>query len=123
MNKFIKKLLLGLIVWAVPFIASVLIWDVEANAPLVSMDWFAALMSFTGAVGFAIAACIYFRKVKKDTVKEGWSTGIIWYIELLVLDYLVLVLAFGMAFADYASMFLTYLNVVALSILIGYVKK
>lgn len=123
MNKLIKKILLGLIVWAIPFIASVLVWDVEANTAWIGMDWFTALMSFTGAIGFAIAACIYFRKVKKNPVKEGWSTGITWYIELLILDYLVLVLAFGMTFADYASMFLTYLNVVVLSVLVGYVKK
>lgn len=123
MNKFLKKILLGLIVWVVPFVASVFVWDTAANTAKIGMDWFAALMGFTGSVGFAIAACIYFSKIKKDTVKEGWTTGITWYIELLILDYIVLVFAFGMAFADYASMFLSYLSIVALSAAVGYIKK
>jgi hypothetical protein len=123
MNKILKKLLLGLVIWAIPFIASIFVWDMESGTAWIGMDWFSALMSFTGAVGFAIAACVYFRGMKEDTVKEGWLTGITWYVELLVLDYLVLILVFGMTFADYASMFLTYLNVIALSSAIGYIKK
>lgn len=123
MNKFLKRILLGLIAWGVPFLASVLVWDTKTGAPWISMDWFAAFMGFTGSVGFAIAACIYFTKLKKNTIREGWVTGITWYVQLLILDYLVLVLAFGMTFTEYASMFLTYLSVLALSILIGYVKR
>ena len=123
MKKFLKKILLGLIVWGIPFVASVLVWDIEANTPKIGMDWFSALMSFTGVVGFAIAAYIYFSKIKEDTVKEGWTTGITWYVEMLILDYLALVMVFGMTFADYASMFLTYLNVIILSVVIGYIKK
>ncbi|MBW2965739.1 hypothetical protein KY342_01395 [Candidatus Woesearchaeota archaeon] len=123
MNKLLKKLLLGLIVWAVPFAASIFVWDMEANTAWIGMDWFSALMAFTGAVGFAIAAFLWFRDVKENSVKEGWMTGITWYVEMLVLDLIVLVGLFKMAMADYYSMILTYLNVIVLSAAIGYIKK
>jgi hypothetical protein len=123
MNKFLKKVLLGLIIWAVPFIAAMFVWDIKANAVRISMDWFSALMSFTGAVGFAIAAFLWFRDVKKNAVKEGWMAGITWYIELLLLDLIVLVGLFRMAMADYYSMLLTYLNVLVLSAAVGYIIK
>ncbi len=123
MNKFLKRILLGLLIWAIPFFAALFVWDVEANAAKISLPWFNALMAFTWAIGFAIAVCVYFRSVKKDFVKEGWATGIIWYIELLVLDLITLVGIFGMAMADFYPMVLTYLNAVAISAAIGYAKR
>jgi len=123
MNKYFKIILLGLIIWAIPFVTSFFVWDVEAGIPTVGVPWFNALMAFTWAVGFAIAACVYFRKVKKDTVREGWTTGIIWYIELLVLDLIVLVGFFHMAIIGYYPLLLTYLNAVAISSAIGYIKR
>lgn len=123
MNKILKILLLGLIIWALPFFSSFFVWDMTTNAPKVSMEWFNALMAFTWAIGFGIAACIYFKAVKKDSVREGWTAGIIWYIELLVLDLIFLVGLFKMQIADYFPMLLTYLNSVIISAAIGYAKK
>ena len=122
MNKILKKLLLGLIIWVIPFAASFFVWDVANNMPSVSYPWFYALMGFTGAVGFAIAACLYFRKIK-NPVKEGWMTGLTWYIELLVLDLIVLVGLMGMSFSGFYHLFLTYLSPFALAVAVGYVLK
>lgn len=123
LNKFVKKLLLGLIVWAVPFFSSFFVWDLEANAPSVSMGWFNAVMAFAWAIGFAIAAYLYFKGIKKDIVNEAWSTGITWYIELLVLDLIILVGLFKMAMSDFYPLMLTYLNAIAISVSIGYILK
>ena len=123
MNKFLKRILFGLIIYAIPFLTSFFVWDIETNAPTISMAWFNALMAFTFAVGISIAACIYFRKVRKDTVCDGWKTGITWYVELLVLDYIFLVTLFGMSIGEYYPMFLTYINVIAISAAIGYILK
>ncbi len=123
MNKFLKTVLLGLIAWAVPFLASFFVWDVTTNAPSVSAAWFYALMSVTGALGFAIAAYLQFKNIHKDTVRQGWRTGITWYIELSALDLIVLVGLFGMAMTDYYHLLITYLTPMILCIAIGYIKK
>ena len=123
MNKVLKILLLGLIIWAIPFFSSFFVWDMATNAPKVSIEWFNALMAFTWAIGFGIAALIYFKGVKKDSVRAGWTAGIMWYIELLVLDLIFLVILFKMQIADYFPMLLTYLNAVIISAAIGYIKK
>lgn len=123
MNKWLKIILLGLIIWVIPFVVSVVVWDLETNQPKVTIAWFYALMAFTGAIGFAIAACLYFRKVKGDPVKEAVMVGIIWYIELLLLDLIVLVGFFGMTMTDYYHLTITYLNPLVLSILVGYIIK
>ena len=124
MNKILRRILLGLVIWAIPFMVSLLVWDVASNGPRVGMYWFNALMAFFWSVGFAIAACTYFKDVsKKDAVSEGWITGATWYIELLIIDLIVLVGLFGMTMADFYPMFLTYLNAVAVSAAIGYIIR
>ena len=124
MNKFTKRILLGLVIWAIPFITSFFIWDVEANGPSVSWAWFSAIMAFTWSIGFGIAAYNYFRKVsKKEAVKEGWTTGITWFLELVILDFLVLVGLLGMAMADLYPIAVTYLGTMVTSIVIGNIKK
>lgn len=123
MNKFLKTVLLGLIAWAVPFLASFFVWDVNANAPAVSYAWFYALMSVAAALGFAVAAYLQFRNARKDTVRQGWLTGITWYIELSALDLIILVGLFGMAMTDYYHLLVTYLAPMILCIAVGYIKK
>jgi len=124
MNRTLKRILLGLIIWAVPFVTSLFIWDVEAGAPIFSMAWFYAFMAFTGALGFAIAAYLYFKGVKnKDAVTEGWTAGITWYVELILLDLAVLVGIFGMTMGDYYHLLLTYLNPLVLAVILGYILK
>ncbi|MBW2999022.1 hypothetical protein KY321_05780 [Candidatus Woesearchaeota archaeon] len=123
MNKILKRFLLGLLIWAVPFFGSFFVWDFENNIPLISMNWLNALTAFFWAIAFGIAACIYFRKIKKNAEKEGWKTGFFWYIELVALDFLVLVGAFKMPIGDFYPVFLTYMNVLIITIAIGHIKK
>lgn len=123
MNKFVKTVLLGLIAWAVPFFASFFVWDVNTNAPSVSAAWFYALMSFAGAIGFAIAAYFQFKDVRSDSVRKGWLTGMTWYIELVLLDLIFLVGLFGMTMTDYYHLLLTYLTPLILCVVIGHIKK
>ena len=123
MNKFLKTLLLGFVVWVIPFFASFFVWDVKLNAPSVSAPWFYALMGVSGAISFAIAAYYEFKGVKVDSVRQGWITGITWYLELILLDLIFLVGLFGMTLAAYSHLLLTYLNPLILCVLVGYLKK
>jgi hypothetical protein len=123
MNKILKTLLLGLVVWVIPFLSSFFVWDMKANAPSISLAWFYALMGVTGAIGFSIAAYYQFKNVRKDTIREAWITGIIWYFELILLDFIFLVLLFSMTLENYYHLLLTYLTPLILCIAIGYIKK
>jgi len=123
MNKILKKLLLGLIVWVVPFIASILVWNVKTNSPAIDIAWFYALMGVTGAIGFSIAAYYNFKNNKNNPIKDGWVTGVIWYFELIILDLIFLVGIFHMSMISYYHLLLTYLNPLILCIVIGYIKK
>jgi hypothetical protein len=123
MNKTIKTILLGFIVWLIPFLSSFFVWDVKANAPSIDVAWFYALMSVTGAIGFSIAAYYQFKDRTKGTVKEGWTTGIIWYLELITLDLIFLVGLFGMALTDYYHLLLTYASPLIFCVAIGYIRR
>ncbi len=123
MNKFLKTLLLGFVVWVIPFLASFFVWDVKANAPSVSAAWFYAIMAVTGAIGFAIAAYAQFKDIKKDSVRQGWITGITWYLELILLDLIFLVGLLSMTLTDYAHLLLTYVTPLILCVTVGYVKN
>ncbi|MBT3642621.1 hypothetical protein HN604_00775 [archaeon] len=124
MNKFTKRILLGLVIWAVPFITSFFFWDVQANAPSVSQEWFSAIMTLTLMIGFGIAAYFYFKSVKKgNAILEGWITGIIWYVELVLLDLIFLVGIFDNSIASLFPVFFIYLSVPALSIVLENIVK
>ena len=119
MNKWLKLVLLGILIWLIPFILSWFVWDVEANAPSVSFGLFNAIMAFGWSIGFAIALVVYFKGMKKNQYKEGLTAGITWYIVLVAMDLIVLVGALGMALSDWYYMFLTYLNTLLLTVVVG----
>jgi len=121
MNKFFRRILIGLIIAALPFLVGMAAWDLKANTSKIGI-WYPALVAFAWAVGFSIASCIYFKGVKKkEAIGEGWITGITWYVELLIIEYLVLVIGMGQTMMEFAPIFLTYLNTIAISAAIGYI--
>jgi hypothetical protein len=123
MNKFLKTVLLGLIIWVIPFLASFFVWDAKAGVPSIDVAWFYALMSFTGAIAFSIAAYYQFRNVKRNSVKEGFTSGITWYVELILLDLIFLVGLFGMTMTSYYHLLLAYLTPAIIAVAIGYIIK
>ena len=123
MNRFAKRLLLGLIIWAVPFIVSVLVWDPAAGGPRIGTEWFNALMAFALSVSLSVATFMHFRDVRTRSVEEGWKTGITWFAELAVIDLIVLVGIFNSGMSSYFQILTYYLGVIAVSVMAGYLKK
>jgi len=54
---------------------------------------------------------------------EGWITGIIWYVELVLLDLIFLVGIFDNSIASLFPVFFIYLSVPALSIVLENIVK
>jgi hypothetical protein len=123
MNNSIKRLLLGLLIWGIPFIVSFGLWDPINGGPSIQGHWFNAIMLFSLSTGYAIAAYYFFKGKIKKPVIEGWKTGFIWYGQALVMDLIVLVGLFGMELLEYTQFFVAYLNIVVLSVAIGYIKR
>jgi hypothetical protein len=123
MNRYLKTIFLGFIIWVIPFVASVFAWNPKTNSPAIDVAWFYALMSFTGAIGFVIAAYYQFRDFKGNSIREGWIVGITWYVELVLLDLIVLVGILGMTMTSYYHLLLTYLTPLILCVAIGYIKR
>lgn len=121
LKEFGRRLLLGVIIWVIPFIGSFFVWDTQAGGPSISTAWFYALMSLLGSIGFFIAV-YYFFKVKQPKMCII-GTGVVWYVELLILDAIFLVALFGTTWADYLHLVVTYLNVPVLMLLIANIKK
>lgn len=125
MHKFVKKLLLGFVIWLVPFVVSFFVWDVEAGGPSIPQDWFSGLMMVSLAIGFGIAAHYWFRefKGKKDIVAFAWLTGFVWFVELILLDTIFLVGVFGNSTSVLGPISLAYLGVWILTGTMGHVLK
>ncbi|MCG9479203.1 MAG: hypothetical protein K9H14_03225 [Actinomycetia bacterium] len=86
MKKFFVILLVGTLVWAVPFATSLLAEPLKETGPFKELKFLALIIA---AVFFLV---IYFRRQFKGFAGEGFLVGIMWLGICLVLDWL---LAYG----------------------------
>jgi hypothetical protein len=85
MNKYLKMVLFGLIVWLVPFIVSFAFVDRQGNFTI-DETFFKSIMIVTGALVGVVLAVRYFRDVDTGYINEGILLGVIWLIVNLVVD-------------------------------------
>lgn len=85
MNKYLKMLLFGLIVWLIPFIVSFAFVDRNGNF-LIAETFFKSIMIVTGSFVGVVLAIRYFKDVETDYVKEGVLLGTIWLVVNLAID-------------------------------------
>jgi hypothetical protein len=82
MKAFYKALLYGVGVWAVTFIAAMLIFPIhETERPL--FESIIPVVLTSSAVFFSI---LYFRKVEVNFFKEGIYLGILWLAVNIIID-------------------------------------
>ncbi|WMW21924.1 hypothetical protein RE476_11190 [Methanolobus mangrovi] len=85
MNKYMRMVLFGLIVWLVPFILSFAFVDRQGNFTI-DETFFKSIMVVTGALVGVVLAVRYFRDVETGYVNEGITLGVIWLVVNLALD-------------------------------------
>ncbi|WP_319508991.1 hypothetical protein [uncultured Methanolobus sp.] len=88
MNKYLKMVLFGLIVWLVPFIVSFAFVDRQGNFTI-DEAFFKSIMVVTGAFVGVVLVVRYFRGAETDYVNEGILLGVIWLILNLALDLIM----------------------------------
>lgn len=98
MRHFIKAFLYGLAVWAIPFVAAMMIFPLrEAERPL-----FESIMPVTVALSVVIFSVLYIKNLDMRFISEGFWIGILWFFICIAID--LLLFSWGpmkMNFGDY----------------------
>jgi len=121
MKHFIKALLFGLIVWAIPFIVAMVIYPLhEIERPL-----FESIMPVAVALGASVFAVLYFNSIEMEFLKEGFYLGVFWFVICIGID--LLMFSWGpmkMNFADYIKdIGITYLMIPVITAGMGWLEE
>lgn len=110
-NNFVRLLLLGLLVWVVPFVAAFGFYD-SAGKLTTSHDLFKSSMIVIATFVAAFGLYRYFRKVNSDFMRQAWTAGLVWLTINLLLDAVILVPMVKMEYGYYfESIGLRYLQI------------
>ena len=121
MKKEVKIILFGILSWLIPFIISFFFYSKDGQ-PKIDVFLFKSIMIVVGAITGATLLVLYFKKIKKDYLKEGIIIGIDWLIINIVLDLIILIPMSGMTTGTYfAQIGLRYLIIPIMSISMGYI--
>jgi hypothetical protein len=122
MNKNLKIVLFGLLVWLIPFMVSFFIYPLKT--PMYSL--FESIMSVLISVAAVIFSYFYFKDIGTNFVREGVVTGIVWFIIAIVIDLVMFLPAspMHMNFTDYMmTVGVKYLIIPFVTIGTGYMAQ
>ncbi len=123
MNRTLKMVLFGFLTWLIPFLFAFLFYSKEGTL-LIDIFLFKSIMLIVGSVVGAFLLVSYFKKLKKNQLKEGIIIGIVWFAMDILLDLIILVPMSKMGIGAYfAQIGIRYLTIPIMSIAIGYVAK
>jgi hypothetical protein len=115
MNKYVKLVGFGFLIWLIPFLVSFVIFPLrDANRPL-----FESIMPIILVLTVMIISVLYFKKIEKKSLKEGLIAGVLWFVLSLVIDLMLFLPAspMQMSFSDYMmDIGLTYLIILMIPI-------
>ena len=123
MNKTVKMILFGFLVWLIPFVVSIFFYTKDGKL-LIDIFLFKSIMIVTGSINGAVLLILYFKKITKDYLKEGIIVGVSWLLISYVLDFAILLPMSKMSVGTYFTQIgLTYLAIPTMSITVGMVKN
>ncbi|MDD1774612.1 MAG: hypothetical protein LUQ24_03710 [Methanobacterium sp.] len=110
MNKIVKLILFGFLIWLVPFLISLLIFPLKSTVnPL-----FESIMPVVISATVVCLAYLYLTGIEKDYLKEGLTAGVTWLIISLIIDLILFLPAspMQMSFTSYImDIGITYLMI------------
>ena len=124
MNKRVKIILLGLMIWVITFIAGFFIFVIfgaEADGPPIDVMWINGIAAFFLGIGLALALFLVYRDKGQDYKRTAWEAGIAWYVILLLMDLIVLIGLFGLELEFWFPSILTDYMVLIIPIVVGYI--
>lgn len=118
MNKYLKIVLFGFLVWLIPFLVSFFVFPLKATMrPL-----FESIMPLVLTIVVIILAYYYLKNLDANYIKEGVLIGIIWFIINIAIDLFIFLppSPMQMSFADYMmDIGLTYVIIPVITIGMG----
>ena len=119
MNKLTHIILLGILIWLVPFISAFGFYDRSGNLNI-DYDLFKSIMIVISAIVSSYAILRYYRFVQVNFIREGYIIGVSWLVINLLLDLIILVPMAKMQFRDYVmAIGIRYLQIPIICITIG----
>ncbi|MGB9979075.1 hypothetical protein [Methanobacterium sp.] len=122
MNKNLKIVLYGFLIWLVPFAVSFFIYPLKTSM----YSLFESIMSVLIAAAAVIFSYLYFKGIETNFVREGIINGVLWFIIVIVIDLLMFMPAspMHMNFTDYMmTIGVKYLIIPVVTIGSGYVAQ
>ena len=121
MNKRVKIILLGLMIWVIKFIVGGAIFSTAGeNGPSIGVWWINGISAFFVAIGLALALFLVYRDKGQNYKRTAWEAGIAWYVILLLMDLIVLVVLFGLELELWFPLILLDFKVLIIPIVVGY---
>lgn len=115
MNKYVKLIGFGFLIWLIPFLVSFVIFPLRSsNRPL-----FESIIPVTLVFAVMVFSVLFFKKGEKQSLREGVIVGIVWFIISIVIDLLLFLppSPMQMSFVDYMmDIGLTYLIILIIPI-------
>jgi ABC-type amino acid transport system permease subunit len=110
--KWWRVLGLGVGLWALPFLASVVLFAVrESNRPL-----FESMITVVGVILAVVASLYYFRDAKGTDLLSGLVLGTAWLAISVIIDLPIFIFLFAMSPAEYfADIAVSYLSFPAIT--------
>lgn len=120
MKLILKRIGYGVILWAVPYGASIPLLPIMESAPMT----FKALMVFIGSITGAVLAVYYFLSVEKNYLREAVVLACIWLGVNWALDFVALLPFSHQTLPQYfMEIGIEYIGFMALVIGIGYLLE
>lgn len=119
MNRYLKIILYGFILWLAPFVVSFFIYPLKiAGSPL-----FESIMPLVISLSVVVLAFLYLKNLERDYVKEGVVIGVSWFMTSILIDLLLFLSpsAMQMSFSDYMmDIGITYLMIPFITVGMGF---
>ena len=121
MNRRVKIVLLGLMIWGIKFIIGGSIFATAGeDGPSIGVWWINGIEAFFLVVGLALALFLVYRDKEQNYKRTAWEAGIAWYAILLLMDLIVLIGLLGLELELWFPLILLQFKVLIIPIVIGY---
>lgn len=120
MKKYVKWIIgFGILIWLIPFLVSFVVLPLkDSNRPL-----FESIMPVVLTITVVIFSILFFKRVDREFMKEGFIIGIVWFTISIVIDLFMFIpeSSMHMSLVDYImDIGLTYLIILVIPVGFGY---
>ena len=121
MNKKVKIVLLGLMIWVFKFIAGGIGFAIAGeDGSSIEIIWIMGIEAFVVVIGLALALFLIYKNKEQNYKRTAWEAGISWYVILLLMDLIVLIGLLGLELELWFPLILLHFNVLIIPVVVGY---